>query len=67
MIMEILHFNECEQSMDVQNIIGDIVKCGGKIITQQADYDEETCRIAVDIPDDFHDKFKATDSWMIMI
>lgn len=62
-----LRFSECEHSEDLRNIIGDIVICGGIILEEKPLYEDETCEIKVRLPVGFYEKFKETDSCMIMI
>jgi hypothetical protein len=61
-------FTECEHDGDLQNYIGDIVKCGGHIVDSKIFHEEEECYVSflVSNTDEFMEKFKLTDSYEAM-
>lgn len=61
-------FCECEHDGDLDNYLGDIRDCGGKVLSSNVDSDEETGTVVFEVEDKpaFVEKFKQTDAWQFL-
>lgn len=58
----VITFTECEHDGDLENYKSDVTASGGNIISASCDDSEEGI-MEVEIPDDFIEKFRQTDSF----
>lgn len=58
-----INFHECEHDGDLDTYKNDIRNAGGKILSSEINYDEESAVVHIEIDDSFMHKFKGTDSF----
>lgn len=63
MRMELI-FSECEHHGDMDNYMSDVIESGGKILKQELNTEEETCKLEVVVSDSriFLERMSKTDS-----
>lgn len=63
---KILQFFECEHRGDLDNYIGDIVRCGGQVLSSVVYPDEEMGIVVAMVDPTFIGKFNETDAFQFL-